>query len=83
MKNILTNTYYKLAFRWNCRNNEKPSKKERGDQLIEVLGLVIIALVILVLFREKIMAAATTVITEIVAKLNNVFSSNTTPPTGG
>jgi len=83
MKKLFNDAYYKLAFKWNNFLAPAKTQKERGDQLTEVLGLVIIALIILVLFREEIVKAANNVIKEITGKLDKVFSPDIATGTGG
>lgn len=59
-------------------------KKEAGDHLLEVLGVIIIAVIILVFFRKEIIALFEGAIGKTVASVNNLFdpigtSSTTTP----
>lgn len=47
---------------------------ESGDHLVEVLGTIIIAVVILIFFREKITDLFKNMITETSNKVNNLFN---------
>ena len=47
---------------------------ESGDHLVEVLGTIIIAVVILIFFREQITALFNNMIKETSNKVNNLFN---------
>ena len=53
MKKLITKAQTKFMMRL-AGVREVPAKKERGDQLIQVLGLIIISVIILIFFRAQI-----------------------------
>lgn len=70
-----------LAVRFQLTNLLTPSsKKERGDQLIEVLGLIIIGLIVLVAFRTQITDWVGNILTQIKSYFTDLFAAN--PLTG-
>ena len=63
-------------------------KSENGDHLLEVLGIIIIALVILVLFRNVMVPKFSHAVNQTGTTMDALWSSNTdavslTPSTGG
>lgn len=52
-------------------------KKENGDHLLEVLGIIIIALVILVLFRNVMVPKFNHAVTQTGNVMDNLWSANT------
>lgn len=55
---------------------------ERGDHLLEVLGTIIIAVVILILFKDSIVGIFQSALGQTTTSVNQLFSnvaSNTTP----
>lgn len=57
------------------------AKKEDGDHLVEVLGTIIIAVVILVFFRKQIVDLFTKMMDGVSNKTNGLFDPATTTPT--
>lgn len=55
-----------------------PSEKkmERGDQIVEILGIIIVAVVILFLFRDKVKSIFETLLTTVQNNLNTLFNGN-------
>lgn len=53
-----------------------PSEKkmERGDQIVEILGIIIVAVVILFLFRDKVKSIFETLLTTVQNNLNTLFN---------
>ena len=55
-------------------------KTERGDHLVEVLGTILIALVLLAFFRKQLVSAITTVMQNLTTKFSELFQdANSTP----
>lgn len=50
-------------------------KKEAGDHLLEVLGVIIIAVVILIFFREQITALFQNAVTKATTSVNKLFDN--------
>lgn len=78
MKTLLNNAYYAIRFKLNSIS--APAKKERGDQLIEVLGLVIVALIILVIFRKQLLDWVQNIFNQMGDYINDLFASNPLSP---
>ena len=59
-------------------------KMERGDQIVEVLGIIIVAVVILFIFKDKVSEIFNNIMGTVFDKLKALFgtgTSNLTPPT--
>ena len=50
-------------------------KMERGDQIVEVLGIIIVAVVILFLFKGKVKDIFDTIMKTVSTKLTELFST--------
>jgi len=53
------------------------AKKEKGDHLLEVLGTIIIAVVILILFKNSIVNIFTNALNNTTSSVNNLFNAPT------
>lgn len=51
------------------------TQKEKGDHLLEVLGTIIIAVVVLILFKGAIVNIFTSALNETTTSVNNLFSN--------
>lgn len=52
-----------------------PAKTEQGDHLLEVLGTIIIAVVILIIFKERIVNIFTSALDNTAVSVENLFSN--------
>ena len=69
VKNALVNAQTKFM----CRMAGVPT--EQGDHLLEVLGTIIIAVVILIFFRKQIVELFNGAITNTTSSVNNMFTN--------
>ena len=53
--------------------------EEGASSLLENLGLIILAVVLLILFREQLVGLFTSALENTTTQINNLFSSATTP----
>lgn len=49
-------------------------EKERGDQLVQTLGIIIVAIALLVIFKTNLSTIFTTNLTSVTTKLADLFS---------
>lgn len=74
MKNFVTDLYYSARFKFNNIGCNRAPKKERGDQLIASLGLIIVSLIVLVVFRKQLLSWCEDVIQQISDYLGELFA---------
>ena len=80
MKNLITRA--QTAFMM-YRVGVKPERTEKGDHLLEVLGTIIIAVVILILFKGVIVNIFTNALNKTSGSVDGLFGNVTTNTTGG
>lgn len=74
MKNIALRAQNGFMMRLAGVKGIKP-KMEKGDHLLEVLGTIIIAVVILLLFKEQIVKLFTDALSKTTTSVNGMFGS--------
>lgn len=74
IKTKLANAYTKFAMARCGVMPIRDEKKEKGDHLVEVLGTVIIAVVLLILFRKQIGALFNNALNQTSNKTTNLFT---------
>ena len=58
------------------------TKKESGDHLIQILGTILIAIILLVLFRDKLQALFSDFLQKITEAMEGLFKGGSTSGTG-
>lgn len=75
IKTALAKGYTNFAMR-QCGVKPLTDKKERGDHLIEVLGTIVVAIVLLFLFRGQLMNIFNTATEKTNNSVTNLFDGN-------
>ena len=85
MRNKLLSTYYRAKTALELRA-AGVNDREEGDHLLEVLGVIIIAVVLLIIFRQQIVELFQGAMGTTSEKVNSLWgdaTTTTTTPTGG
>ena len=77
MRKLITKAQTKFMMRL-AGVHEAPAEKERGDQLIQVLGLIIISVIILIFFRAQIVNLFKDAIDKTTNSVKSLFTNVTT-----